>query len=90
MHIALLGALRTRDNPNYIISKPKAWCLRRRIDEAPAFGGEPDVFDVFKTMLGETGKRFNNPLRALWSTGVRAACLLLRLNTPVEPILLLW
>ena len=44
---------------------------------APAFGGEPDVFDVFKTMLGESGKRFNNPLRSLWNKGVRAACLLL-------------
>ena len=32
---------------------------------AAAFGSEPDVFDVFKTMLGEAGKRFNNPLRAL-------------------------
>ena len=64
------------------------WCLYRRIDVAPAFGGEPDVFDVFKTMLGETGKRFNNPLRALWSTGVRAACLTPRLDTPVKPFTL--
>ena len=32
------------------------------------------MFDVFKTMLGETGKRFNNPLRALWNKGVRVAC----------------
>ena len=54
------------------------WRLCRRMDVAPAFGGEPDVFDVFKAMLGETGKRFNNPLRALWNTGVRTACLVLR------------
>lgn len=65
------------------------WRLCRRIDVAPAFGGEPDVFDVFKTMLGETGKRFNNPLRALWNTGVRAACLLHRsdIACDADPIL---
>ncbi|KAK9835968.1 hypothetical protein WJX81_002349 [Elliptochloris bilobata] len=43
--------------------------VSRRIDVSPAFGGEPDVFDVFKTMLGETGKRFNNPMRFLSRTG---------------------
>jgi hypothetical protein len=37
-----------------------------------SFGGEPDVFDVFKTLLGEAGKRFNNPLRFLGHRRVRA------------------
>ncbi len=39
-----------------------------------SFGGEPDVFDVFKTLLGEAGKRFNNPLRFLGHRRVRAPC----------------
>ena len=37
----------------------------RVLDKSAAFGGEPDIFDIFKMMLGEGNKRFNNPLRRL-------------------------
>ena len=37
----------------------------RVLDKSAAFGGEPDIFDIFKLMLGEGNKRFNNPLRRL-------------------------
>ena len=44
--------------------------LSRVLDKPAAFGGEPDIFDVFKMMLGEGNKRFNNPLRRLFHAKV--------------------
>lgn len=45
--------------------------LRRRMDVSASVCDEPDVFDVFKTLVGEAGKRFNNPLRFLGARRVR-------------------
>ena len=46
--------------------------LNRVLGKSAAFGGEPDVFDIFKLMLGEGNRRFNNPLRRLLRTKVWA------------------
>ena len=51
-----------------VIHSPR---LSRLLDESAAFGDEPDVFGIFKMMLGEGVRRFNNPLRRLLCCKVR-------------------